>query len=158
MNKESHLSAYLAGLAGGSLGWLFLLFYFGSFKVWLLSAVSTVILVYIFDRHIDKHEIVNNPADELMGPYFCFVCFFGAAIFFGAPYIDSAGYCGNLENYAKDASYLREDGKWIKDYEIVYFEEGCDSTDTNQGFLNIAIFGAIISLIIFLNKYRKLKK
>ena len=155
MHKESHLSTYLAGLAVGSLGWLFLLIYFGSFKVWLLSAASTVILVYIFDRYIDKHGIVDNP---LFGPYFCFVCFFGAAIFFGAPYIDSAGYCGNLEKYALDASYLREDGKWIKDQEIVYFEEGCDSTNANQALLNITIFGAIVSLIIFLNKYLKLEK
>jgi len=160
MEKKSNMFMYLSLLGFGSLGMLFLLIYTGSFKVFLLSGIVTVSLAYIFDKYIDKHEIVDSPTDVFIAPYFCFVIFVGLAIFFGAPFIDNAGYCGGKSIGAIDTSYLSVEGgnpKWNKDYEVLYADAGCSSSDTNLNFFVISIFGTLISFIVFLLKYRKTK-
>ena len=160
MERQSNMFAYLTCLGFGSLGMLFLLIYTGSFKVFLLSGIVTVSLAYIFDKYIDKHEPADNPADAFITPYFCFVIFAGLTIFFGAPFIDNAGYCGGQSIGALDTSYLSIEGgnpKWNKDYEILYAREGCSSSGTNLNFFVISIFGTLISFIVYFFNYRKTK-
>jgi hypothetical protein len=160
MEKQSNMIAWLGLLGLGSFGMLLLLSYTGSFKAFFLSGIVTVSLAYIFDKYIDKHEILDSPTEAFIKPYICFVIFVGLAIFFAAPFIDNAGYCGRKSIGAIDTSYLSIEGgnpKWIKDYEVLYEDAGCSSSSTNLNFFVISIFGTLISFIIFLFKYRKTK-